>query len=100
MDDTRWHDIICRQENYTQLGWWQCKPVAHLLQEGGRGSSIRLLDGGEAGLLVRSRREQLQAPSLEEGSLSVRTQRDGASLGAHHAGDGPVLLLPAMQEVG
>lgn len=35
---------------------------------------------------------QLQAPSLEEGSLSVRIQRDEASLGAHHSGEGPVLL--------
>ena len=35
MGDTRWHDIICRQENYTQLGWQECKPVAHLLKKVG-----------------------------------------------------------------
>ena len=99
MGDTRWHDIICRQENYTQLGWQECKPVAPVKEGGGGWSSIRLLDGGEAHLWMRSGRGQLQAPSLEEGSLSIRTQRDELHWELTILGTAQCSLLPAMQEV-
>ena len=82
------------------MGWQECKPVAHLLKKvGGGWSSIRLLDGGEAHLWMRSGRGQLQAPSLEEGSLSIRTQRDELHWELTILGTAQCSLLPAMQEV-
>ena len=75
------------------MGWWECKPVAHLLQEGWGESSIRLLDGGEAGLWVRLGGGT--AASTQPGGVGhylLGHKGRAASLGAHHAGDGPVLL--------
>lgn len=100
MGDTRWHDIICRQENYTQLGWRECKPVAHLLQEGGGGwSSIRLLDGGEAGLWMRSGRDSCKHPAWRRGRYLLGYKGMKLHWELTILGKAQCSLLLAMQEV-